>query len=268
MASGLREHVVRRLPTPLRLAARRVRYGGAGMRCPLCASAIAEYRDFGAGHGVLERRKVVGGMRLSKDVCPVCYGASRARLMTLYLDKALGVGERPLRLLHVAPDIGVYYWLRGGKRLDYVPVDLEPERYSIVPGVRRADLTALPFEDGAFDAVIASHVLEHIPDDRGAMREIRRVLKPGGVGLLMVPEATDGHGTDEDPSIADRRIRVERFGQEDHVRLYSRDDFVARLVECGFEVAAFDGFAEFPEAAKDLDLNPLERLRVVRPAAG
>ena len=57
-----------------------------------------------------------------------------------------------------------------------------------MPGVdHRADLTRLPFPDASYDAVLASHVLEHIRDDRRALREVRRVLRPGGFAALPVP---------------------------------------------------------------------------------
>ena len=49
------------------------------------------------------------------------------------------------------------------------------------------DLTDLPFSNGSYDCVFASHVLEHIKDDRTALSEIRRILKPGGLAILPVP---------------------------------------------------------------------------------
>ena len=53
--------------------------------------------------------------------------------------------------------------------------------------VRHADALQLPFEDGDFDVVIVSEVLEHIPDDRAAMVEIQRVVRPGGLAAITVP---------------------------------------------------------------------------------
>ncbi len=53
--------------------------------------------------------------------------------------------------------------------------------------VSRADVTALPFSDGAFDVVLCSEVLEHVEDDRRAVRELVRVLKPGGDLVVTVP---------------------------------------------------------------------------------
>jgi len=53
--------------------------------------------------------------------------------------------------------------------------------------ISRADVARLPFRDGAFDAVICSEVLEHVPDSHKAVRELVRVLKPGGELVVSVP---------------------------------------------------------------------------------
>ncbi len=93
-----------------------------------------------------------------------------------------------------------------------------------------ASLTALPLRDGSVDLLVCYHVLEHVPDDCSAMREISRVLSPRGIALLEVP-IKRGVVTEEDPSATpDERVR--RFGQSDHVRWYG-DDFDDRLLAAG-----------------------------------
>jgi ubiquinone/menaquinone biosynthesis C-methylase UbiE len=96
------------------------------------------------------------------------------------------------------------------------------------------DITAIPLADASVDLAIASHVLEHIPDDRRAMAELRRVVRPGGAALLMVP-MEEGRPTYEDPAITAPADRLRAFGQEDHVRIYG-DDFTDRLSAAGFAV--------------------------------
>jgi hypothetical protein len=76
----------------------------------------------------------------------------------------------------------------------------------------------------------------------------------------------DGGGTDEDPTIADPDERNRRFGQWDHVRLYGKDDFLARLSEAGFEVSTFSPFEAMPAEAKRLHLNPSEILPICQKA--
>jgi SAM-dependent methyltransferase len=99
----------------------------------------------------------------------------------------------------------------------------------------RMDVQDIPAADESFDAVICNHVLEHVPDDRRAMREIRRVLKPGGWAILGVPLQRQRDDSFEDPSITSPEERERAYGQFDHVRVYGRD-YPDRLRECGFEV--------------------------------
>jgi ubiquinone/menaquinone biosynthesis C-methylase UbiE len=103
--------------------------------------------------------------------------------------------------------------------------------------------------DRSFDAVLCNHVLEHVPDDRKALGEIFRVLKPGGWAILMVPLSSRAE-TDEDPTVVDPKERERRFGQDDHVRLYGQD-YQARLEAAGFHVT-MDHFAR---SLSDQDLR-------------
>lgn len=135
-----------------------------------------------------------------------------------------------LKLLHFAPEPIFSRALRKMSNLDYVTADLDPRRAQF-----QMDICNIQFPDESFDAILCVHVLEHVPDDRQALREMQRVLKRGGWALILSPMARDGRLTDEDPSVVDPRVRQRRFGQHDHVRLYG-SDFTARLAEAGFEV--------------------------------
>jgi SAM-dependent methyltransferase len=95
------------------------------------------------------------------------------------------------------------------------------------------DISDIQYADGTFGFVYCSHVLEHVPDDKRAMRELRRVLTDNGLAILLVP--IDGDNTFEDPSVSDPKDRLKLFGQEDHVRRYGLD-FEERLREAGFKV--------------------------------
>lgn len=107
-------------------------------------------------------------------------------------------------------------------------MDLEPGQAMV-----QADLTDLHFDDGRFSLIFCSHVLEHIPDDVRALREMRRVLAPSGLLVLMVP--IEGAVTDEDLSVVDEAERLRRYGHPDHVRSYG-SDVVDRVRACGFDV--------------------------------
>lgn len=95
------------------------------------------------------------------------------------------------------------------------------------------DLQRLDLPDACLDVVLCSHVLEHVPDDAAALRELRRVLRPGGWGVLQTP--VQGQHTVEEQPGDDPVLRLTRFGQADHVRLYGRD-YADRLRAAGFDV--------------------------------
>jgi ubiquinone/menaquinone biosynthesis C-methylase UbiE len=101
------------------------------------------------------------------------------------------------------------------------------------------DLTKIPFPNSTFNAIICNHVLEHIPNDRAAMAEFFRVLKPDGWAMLQVPISFHLAATYEDFSIIDPMDRERAFGQNDHVRIYAMD-YVDRLKQAGFAVDLFD----------------------------
>ncbi len=245
---------------------RKQQFRGTAGRCDLCQSDVSHFSNSGVDLPIVQKRQIVGALPFANDICPVCYGASRVRLMCHFLETEGAVGQRPLRFLHVAPDIGMYYWLERQKKIDYVPTDLSPERYTIVPNVTKQDLTQLTFADESFDVVVVSHVLEHVPDDHKAMQEVHRILRQDGYALFIGPEAIDGAETVEDPWINDPEEQKRRFAQRDHVRIYSREDFVNRLRQTGFEVSAF-GPDQIPEAIqKSKRLNPAEILWVARRA--
>jgi len=250
------------LPHAARFQLRRMAFGGTAATCVLCGTSVRGFHSHGGGHEVLDRRKVVGGMRRDEDSCPVCHGRDRTRLKMLWLETHRDIGRTPLRVLHVAPDYGLYLWLQRQCKVDHVGTDLDLARYRHIPDMQVADLTALPFRDADFDIILCSHVLEHVPDDARAMAELYRVLRPGGAALLLTPFALDGAGTEEDPGIHDPAEQERRFGQWDHVRLYDREDFLARMRRAGFTAGLYDPFAADPDRARALHLNPLELLPV------
>jgi SAM-dependent methyltransferase len=99
------------------------------------------------------------------------------------------------------------------------------------------DITDITFADNSFELIICNHVLEHIPDDAQAMRELFRVLKPGGLAILQVPISYAIDSTYEDFTIVDSEARLAAFGQRDHVRIYG-PDYPQRLGRAGFAVKA------------------------------
>lgn len=133
-------------------------------------------------------------------------------------------------VVEVAPTPVVRQLLRQRVRRRYLALDLGLDRRRVD---LFADLTRLPVSDGSIDFLVALHVLEHVPDDARAMREIARVLGPAGLALVQVPWRRTMPATIEDPD-APPEVRAARFGQADHVRFYGAD-FEDRLTAAGLK---------------------------------
>jgi SAM-dependent methyltransferase len=183
--------------------------------CPLCGRRLRAFKAHaGRAHAL----------------CPHCGSLERHRHLWLYLERHTTLLSQPATLVHVAPDAATARRLAALEHLDYIAGDIDGER-----GDRVLDLTALPLADASVDALIAYHVLEHVPDDHRAFTEMARVLKPSGRAFLQVP--TRAGPTVEDAAVTSGRERRERFGQDDHVRHYG-DDFPDRVRAAGLACRA------------------------------
>jgi len=255
------------LPANVGPVIRRVAYYGRGFLCPLCGASVRKLLPGGKDFAVLRELDVVGAGRREQDVCPVCRSKSRSRLVGCYLALEGGLADKPTHVLHVAPERGLSEWLRHLKSIDYVAADLVPELYEYAAPIA-LDITKIPLRDAVFDLVICNHVLEHVSDDAQAMREIHRVLKPGGRAILQVPFSLRLSATLEDSTIIDPRERERLFGQRDHVRLYG-PDYPERLRKAGFSVDVLDPVERWGrKTAEGWHLDVRERLFVAsRPVA-
>ena len=159
--------------------------------------------------------------------CWVCGSLERHRLVSLLFGMRPELLAPGAAVLHVAPEAMIGSALRS-RATRYVSGDLTAEF-----GPTRIDVLNLQFPDGTFDVIVCNHVLEHIPNDRQAMRELRRVLRPGGWAMLLVPDVHDAV-TKESPMLSDPEEMLRLYGQRDHVRRYGWD-YVDRLRETGFE---------------------------------
>lgn len=175
---------------------------------------------------------IAGGPNMRPNAyCPRCGSLERHRLMWLYLKERTDFFTKQLKVLHIAPEKIYQDAFQAMPNLDYVSADISSPLAMI-----KMDITDIPFEENTFDVIICSHVLEHVPDDRKAMRELLRVLKPDGWAILQVPIDMNRAETFEDPTVTDPTERQRLFGQDDHVRWYGRD-YPDRLRESGFIVS-------------------------------
>ena len=208
-----------------RSLAKRVWYAGDAVACNICGTTARKFQQGPATQWEL--------------LCPYCYSRPRHRTTYRFFHERTDLFDgRPKRMLHVAPEPALAPKFRAIPGLDYLSGDLDPAAAMV-----QMDITDIRYPDNSFDVIYCSHVLEHVPDDRRAMRELARVLKPDGWAVLAVPLREHALATFEDPTITDPKNRDRFFGQSDHVRWYSASDFQRRLEESGFTVTV-DRFAE------------------------
>jgi SAM-dependent methyltransferase len=193
-------------------------YRGSNVHCPVCGGHFSKFLPY----GYIEARENV--------LCPKCLSLERHRLLWLYLKNRTRFFTDKLKVLHVAPEQCFYKRFRKMDNLSYITADIESPIADV-----KLDIQQIPFENNHFDVVICNHVLEHVPDDKKAIREIFRVLKRGGFALLQVPTAYEMNVTLEDPSVTDPEERQRLFRQKDHYRLYGKD-YLEKLMAAGFVI--------------------------------
>jgi len=195
---------------------------GSKYKDPIDGKGFRKFLPYGYVH---QRENVLSPSTLSLE---------RHRLLWLWLQRETDFFSKPSKVLHFAPEQAFYKRFRKLKHLDYTTTDLNSPLADV-----KADICNLPFGENQYDIIFCNHVLEHIPDDTKAMQELYRVLKPGGMAILQIPQELERATTFEDDTITDPVERAKIFGQYDHVRVYGRDYF-DKLRSIGFTVDEVD----------------------------
>jgi SAM-dependent methyltransferase len=201
-------------------------YTGNNVTCPVCGKHFRKFLPYGR----INTRP--------NALCPNCLSLERHRLIWLFLQAKTEFFKRPMNVLHIAPEPCFIQRFEKQHGVGYITADIESPLAKV-----KMDIHRIPFEDNYFDIVLCNHVLEHVNDDIRAMREICRVLKPGGFSIMQVPFFNPVPDiTYEDPDITNPRQRERIFGQNDHVRKYGRD-YASRIERAGLK-AIRDDFAD------------------------
>ena len=162
-------------------------------------------------------------------ICPVCGSAPRHRILAVWCEEhkdKIG-GE----ILYFALEESMRMWMKR-YRIRYVSADLNQ------PADLKIDIQQMDMQDNSWDWIFCNHVLEHVPDHKKALRELYRVLKPGGQLIISFPIDEVNETMIEDVS-ASREERIRRFGQADHYRVFGRDS-EEMLQKAGFTVTRIE----------------------------
>lgn len=231
-----------RLAYPQNIEAQSVDEPAFPYKCPVCQKGVSDFlpipdfymeniRKFGYPY-TFDDAETLNADNYS---CPHCGASDRDRLYACYMEKKLAWHDYrdKVRLLDIAPSASLSNFIKRFDKIEHITADLLAEGVSFV-----ADITNMPeVASDSYDILICSHVLEHVKDDKKALSELYRVLKPGGWGIIMVPVVLAINQIDEDPDVTEIAERWRRFGQDDHVRLYDKTGFVERLEAAGFLVS-------------------------------
>ena len=224
-----------------------IAYKGNNVQCPVCEKSFRKFLSYGSN--IAHRENVL---------CPYDLTLERHRLMWLYLQKTDFFKAEKLDVLHVAPEQCFHKKFKNQNNLNYTTADLESPIADL-----HFDLHSIPLEDNLYDVIFCNHVMEHVKDDLQCMKELYRVMKPGGWGIFQVPIDYDNPETYEDNTITSEKDREIHFWQKDHVRLYGLD-YPKKLEKAGFKIDVFDPTKSLGKINYEkLRLNPKELIFIV-----
>ena len=208
--------------------------------CPVCNKKVKDFLKLSDYFdNMMEKYEYVHSIFCAETMnrkayaCPHCNASDRDRLYAIYLNKKFQtLTRKKYTFLDIAPAKVLTDFIKKFDFIQYRSADLSME------GVDdKIDITDMNiYADNSFDIILCSHVLEHIEDDRKAMSELYRILKPEGFAIVMVPINLYLKEDFENSEYKTEAERWKYFGQDDHVRLYSKNGFVNKLTQTGFKV--------------------------------
>ena len=206
--------------------------------CPVCRNTfdnflkipdyfLNQYKKY----NLIHRLEYMETLNTSEYICPKCGILDRDRLITLYLKECFQRNTEGL-LLEFAPSPALSHMLKSFPHIEHKTIDLFMENVDIVADIENLNM----LKNEYCDFFVCSHVLEHVKNDQLALSELYRILKSDGVGLLLVPIFLGLDKTLEDERFVSVADRWKYYGQDDHVRAYSKFDFVTNIENAGFRV--------------------------------
>ena len=224
-------------------------YAGRGKECPICGCRRRKFLPYGY---VTSRENAL---------CPRCLALERHRLIWLWIERETDLVANPRKMLHIAPEVALMRKVKQIYALQsdlYVTADLESPLATL-----HFDVQQIPLDDESFDILICNHLLEHVESDQKALKELYRIMRHGGWGIILSPIDESREMTFEDDSITDEAERTRIFGQYDHRRIYGRD-YADRLRKAGFEVEVIDYASQLSPEERTRNALTDEKLYIVR----
>lgn len=204
--------------------------------CYVCRQTFNHFTKFRGGFKNIplwmSKLNIVGS-DIDNFGCIYCGAHDRERHLFMFFDKLdMWSIMKNAEVIHFAPEINLSKKIEQCLPSNYIKADLYPSNNSIT----KIDLTDIPFKEESFDILICNHVLEHVPDYMKALTEIYRVLKKNGIAILQTPYSKLLKKNFEDEGINTDELRLLFYGQEDHVRYFSENQFFQSLTKTGFSL--------------------------------
>lgn len=208
--------------------------------CPVCRNVVdrfnplsQEYIDKLETSGFRYKLTEFETLNFKSYTCPHCEASDRDRLFSLYFNQVVENTQigKELSVLDFAPSKAFDNFIKWHRNFKHKTVDFLINQFDEI-----ADVTNLKYEDNSFDITICSHVLEHVTDDNKALSELYRVTKKGGFAILMTPICLALRADYENHQVDTPEMRWQHFGQDDHVRLYSKSGFINKINQFGFKI--------------------------------
>ena len=205
-------------------------YKGNNVTCNCCGRSFQKF---------LSKRNLL--TKRANAQCPYCGSLESTRLLLFYIENESTLLTNPSRLLHFAPEIGLMPIFKTASNLDYVTADIASNYADYC-----VDISNIPFCEESFDYIICSHVLRFVLDEKKAIQELYRILKPQGTALVLTLIDVNNPCTFETNLADSPETRLQSYMDADACRLHGAD-FSQRLQEGGFQVEIIDYAANLGE---------------------
>jgi SAM-dependent methyltransferase len=189
---------------------------GNNVNCNCCDKKFSRFLDYGD----YKKRK--------NAICPNCLSLERTRMLWDFLKDSKYLNNKSI--LHFAPFRVIEKKIKQIPSIKYISGDIDP-----MLAMRKIDITKIDYNENSFDVVLCSHVLSVVKNDKKAIQELYRVLKPKGTLILQTYIYKKYEKTFENFNIESNNERYKAYGKHYLQRCYGKD-FIERFIKEGFSV--------------------------------